>query len=828
MPAWVPLEYALRLVPDLVRFRFDGEAGIRLRAEDPVEEVVLNLVDLAVWRCELENGGERAACRFEIDPAKETLRIFFPRPASGEFALQIVYRGEINDRMAGFYRSRIRHGRGTRWLAVTQFQESDARRAFPCLDHPGVKARFRIEIEVPRALTAVANTPLTERLPLAGGRQRLRFAPSPPMPTYLVFFAVGDLEVHPHLLDPRVRLVVPPGAAERGRFGLEFGRRALAASEEIFGVPYPLPKLDLIAVPDFAFGAMENWGAITFRENLLLHDPGITSASAEERICEVIAHEIAHQWFGNLVTPADWKYLWLNESFATYFGYGLVDRFYPGWETWEEFLQTTTASALHRDALHENVAIEIPGGEHLVINTSTAPIIYNKGASLLRQLEGWVGPESFRRGLRRYLESHAYGHAVSGDLWEALESASKLPVTALLRNWVGQPGFPLVTVRREGGRLHLSQRRFTCLPGSSAQTWMIPLRMRVFAADGSSRAIEFVFDTPERTLELEEGAVACKLNDGQRGYYRVFYEDPELWAALVRLARERRLPPADRWGLLEDHFARVLAGEASLEEHLTLLSAFEEEDDPLPLGAVAAELSQAWLWSGERTAQRVAACFARRFGAVLAAIGFEPQEAEPRGRTRLRERILYDAARLGSREAADFATERFRRMRRGASLHPDLLRPVLQVAAWRGGASELSWMFGRLRVSRSEHERMAILAALGGFGASELVQRLLDRLLTAVPERNLFLPVAALAARRDTGALLWDWYTGRSGRIERLHPMIHERVLAAVIPAAGRARPEEVRAFGAAFLRRQPRLADVVRLSLERLEIGLRLRRANP
>ncbi|MEJ5358360.1 MAG: M1 family metallopeptidase [Desulfobacterales bacterium] len=828
MPAWVPLEYALRLVPDLTRFRFDGEEVIRLRADEAVEEVVLNAVDLAVWRCELASGGERAACRFEIDPARETLRVFFPRPAVGEFTLAIAYRGEINDRMAGFYRSRIPRGRGTRWLAVTQFQESDARRAFPCLDHPGVKARFRIEIDLPRGLTAVANTPLEERLPLAGGRQRLRFAPSPPMPTYLVFFAVGDLEIHPHPHDPRVRLVVPPGAAERGRFGLEFARRALAASEELFGVPYPLPKLDLIAVPDFAFGAMENWGAITFRENLLLHDPGVTSSAAEERICEVIAHEIAHQWFGNLVTPADWKYLWLNESFATYFGYGVVDRFYPDWETWEEFLQATTAVALHRDALHENVAIEIPGGEHLVINTSTAPIIYNKGASLLRQLEGWVGPASFRRGLRRYLESHAYGHAVSRDLWDALESVSNLPVTALLRNWVGQPGFPLVTVRREGDRLHLTQRRFTCLPGPSAQTWMIPLRLRAFTADGSSRAIELLFDTPARTLELEAGTVACKLNDGQSGYYRVYYEDRALFAALVRLARERRLPPADRWGLLEDHFAQVLAGAVSLEEHLALLSDFEAEDDPLPLGAVAAELVQAWLWSGERTARRVADGFARRFAAVLAAIGYEPKTGEPRGRTRLRERILYDAARLGCREAADFAAERFRQMRRGASLHPDLLRPVLQVAAWRGGAAELSWMLGRLRTSQSEHERMALLTALGGFAAPDLAGRVLDLLLTAVPERNLFLPVAALAARRDTGALLWAWYTGRRERIERLHPMIHERVLAAVIPAAGRERPEEVQAFGADFLRHRPRLADVVRLSLERLEIGLRLRRANP
>jgi len=824
----VPLAYTLRLAPDLARFRFEGETEIRLRAEDPVAEVVLNALDLAVWRCALGLGGERAACRFEVDPQAETLRVSLPRQITGEFSLAIAYTGEIHDRMAGFYRSRIRRGRGTRWLAVTQFQESDARRAFPCLDHPGWKAPFTVEIDVPRGMTAIANTAVEEQRPLPGGRRRLRFAPSPPMPTYLVFFAVGELEVHPDALDPRVRLVVPPGAADRGRFGLEFGRRALAASEEIFGVPYPLPKLDLIAVPDFAFGAMENWGAITFRENLLLHDPGVTSSAAEERICEVIAHEIAHQWFGNLVTPADWKYLWLNESFATYFGYGVVDRFYPAWGTWEEFLQGTTAVALHRDALRETVAIEIPGGEHLVINTSTAPIIYNKGASLLRQLEGWIGPEAFRRGLRRHLESHAYGHAVSRDLWEALEWAASRPVTALLSNWVGQPGFPRVSVRREGSLLHLAQRRFTYLPLEGSPTWMIPLRLRLFLEDGSSRVAEILLDTPERALELEPGVVACKLNDGQTGYYRVDYEDPDLFAALRRLARERRLAPADRWGLLEDHFARVLAGEIPLAAHLALLEELAEEDDPLPLAAVASELSQAWLWSGGETAPKIAAAFALRFGAVLAAIGWEPGAAEPRGRTRLRERVLFDAVRFGCPEAAAFAAERFAALRRGKRLHPDLLRPVMQSGAWLGGKAELSWFLRRLRAAESEHERLAILTALGAFAEPARVEQVLELVLTAIPERNVFLPVAALAARRDTGEALWAWYTGRQERIAGLHPMLEERVLAAVIPAAGRVRPGEVRAFCGELLARRPRTADVVRLSLERLEIGLRLLGANP
>ncbi len=263
---------------------------------------------------------------------------------------------------------------------------------------------------------AISNGAIEEEAPLDNGKKRITFEQTPKMSTYLVFFGVGEFEFTLDTEDPRVRVATLPGMKPYATFGLEFGRKSLAFSEAYYGVPYPLPKMDLIAIPDFAFGAMENWGAITFRENLLLHYPEITSKSGEERICEVIAHEIAHQWFGNLVTPADWKYLWLNESFATYFGYGIVDHYYPQWETWQQFLWGSTGSAMARDALLENFAIEIPGGDHVVINVSTAPIIYSKGGSILRQVEGYIGAENFQKGLQDYLKTFEYDNAASQDL----------------------------------------------------------------------------------------------------------------------------------------------------------------------------------------------------------------------------------------------------------------------------------------------------------------------------------------------------------------------------------------------------------------------------
>lgn len=825
MAAILPLNYRLRLAPDLSRFTFDGHVDIRLRLTEPAAEVVLNAAELAVWSCGLRRADGCVPCSFRVVPSAEELHIALPEALAGEVLLSIDYAGRINDRMAGFYRSRyLRKGR-RRYIAITQFEESDARRAFPCMDHPRRKATFDIEMEVARCLAAVANTDIKAQEMLKGGRKHVIFETTPAMSTYLVFFGVGDFETLQDPIDGRVRVLTLPPSQKYGRFGLEFGRKALAFSEAYYGIPYPLSKLDLIAVPDFAFGAMENWGAITFRENLLLHHPGITSRSGEERICEVIAHEIAHQWFGNLVTPSDWKYLWLNESFATYFGFGVVDHFYPGWGIWQQFLHGTTATALQRDALLENVAIEIPGGEHLVINTSTAPIIYNKGGSILRQIEGYIGPAHFQKGLRHYLRTHAYQSAESRHLWEAFEAVSDRPVTALMENWVGQPGFPLVTAAREGDTLVLSQRRFTYLPGDSDQKWLIPLNLRTFAADGSSQRTSVLMEAAEMRIALAPGTAAYKLNDGQTGFFRVKYARPEDLRQLGDRVQRKLVPAEDRWGLQNDLYALAVAGQARLGDYLAFLEHFRDEEDYLPLAGIAANLSHAHLTAGPETAARIAALAGPWFGRVLARIGYAPAADENHTTAILRDQILFDAVRYGCPEAEAQARARFEELRQGGTVHPDLLRSVLQTGAWTGDGRVFSWFDRRFQKSESEHERMTILAALGCFRGRAEIEKVLDHVLTRVPPRNRFIPVVALAANPSAGSILWEWYTGRLAQIEQFHPMLYERVIAAIIPAAGLERPDEVRGFFAEYRQRSGKPRDVIRLSLERMEINGAMRR---
>ncbi len=839
MPDCHPTHYRIRLESRLAEFRFSGGVDIALTAEKPADHILLNVLELAVWQCRVEADGGWAVRPFTVDPEKETLKISLPREMQGEVRIQVDFEGHINDRMAGFYRSRYDAGGEERYIAVTQFEESDARRAFPCFDHPARKATFDVEIIVERGLTAISNGAVAEEEALPDGRRRYRFERTPRMSTYLLFFGVGEFDRLAGAEDPRVCAATVPGKKRFAAYGLDFGSKALQFSESYYGVPYPMSKLELIAVPDFAFGAMENWGAITFRENLLLHYPGVTSRSGEERICEVIAHEIAHQWFGNLVTPAEWKYLWLNESFATYFGFGVVDHHHPDWEVWASFIHSQTDTAFERDALFETFAIEIPGGEHVVINTATAPIIYNKGGSILRQVEGYIGPENFKNGLRRYLQTHAYGCAASHDLWDALEAVSQLPVSRMMLSWVFQPGFPLVTVRREGDTLAATQRRFTYLPSpldpqpepenlpeGREATWLVPLEIRVIRDDGAVETVQALMDGPELRVELGPGAAAYKLNAGQAGFYRVRYRDDANLAALGAAVRRRALSPEDRWGLQNDLYALVRSGDLTVAEYLDFLGHYENEDAFLPLISIGANLYQAHRILDGGNRQRVAA-FALAFTErILAAIGFEPAEGEPHPRAILRDQALWHAVACGSPRAAAFCREAFGRLAAGEALPADIMKSTFQAAAFLGGAQALQWLTARLDSSESEHERMNLLTAVGCVREEASIAEVQRFALEKVPDRNKFFPIAALAANPHAAPLMWDWYLGHLPALERFHPLHYERVIAAVVPSGGLGREAEVSAFFSDYLKTRPQVTDVVRLSLELLEINRRMRAA--
>jgi tricorn protease interacting factor F2/3 len=761
-----PQNYRIHLIPDLTNFTFAGNVTLLVEAPGAIEELHLNVLDLDHFSCAVGLNGDFADCKFKTDVEKEELQILLPQPMEGDICLKIGYEGQINEKMAGFYRSQYVSSGETRYIAVTQFEESDARRAFPCMDHPAQKATFDISMDIDQDLVAISNGAIKEETKLDNGKKRVVFEQTPKMSTYLVFFGVGEFEFTRDAEDPRVQVATLPGMKPYAMFGLEFGRKSLAFSEAYYGIPYPLPKMDLIAIPDFAFGAMENWGAITFRENLLLHYPEITSKSGEERICEVIAHEIAHQWFGNLVTPVDWKYLWLNESFATYFGYGVVDHYYPQWETWQQFLWASTGSAMARDALLENFAIELPGGEHVVINVSTAPIIYSKGGSILRQVEGYIGAENFKKGLQDYLKTYEYDNAASQDLWESFEKVSEQPIGNMMKSWIEQPGFPMISVEKEGNKLQLVQQRFSYLPADSDQNWQVPITIQFFSGPAKSERLTFLMHSAQHEIDLPDQADAYKVNDQQTGFYIVRYQDSDNLAALGQRVADQSLPPEDRWGLQNDLFSLCRRGEAPFTEYLDFLDYYQNENAFLPLVSISNNLQHAALVMAAEKQEKISSLVRPWFENVLKDTGFEPEADEKHTTALLREQLLWHTALSGSASAIEFGREQFAGWLQGKTVHPDIMKSVLQIAAYDGDAQTFTSLDARFVQSQIEHERMNILMALGCFKEKAPLENSLQYILDTVPARNQFIPVVAMASNPYAIPLLWDWYARRPDWIE--------------------------------------------------------------
>ena len=821
-----PLKYRLHITPHLATFRFAGSVDIHLAADQPVEAIRLNVHQLAIWECRLLRPGDAGYCAFSVEPTAQTMTVTLPQAVSGEFVLRIDYEGRINDQMAGFYRSRyLKEGRPG-FIAVTQFQESDARRALPCMDHPGRKAVFELCVTAPSDLTVLANTEAVNEEALEGGLKRVEFAPSPPMSTYLLFFGVGEFAQVQDRQDHRVRVVHLPGLAHTTEPGLTFGREALQFCETYFDIPYPLSKLDLIAVPDFAFGAMENWGAITFRENLLLHFAEHTSSAGMQRIGEIIAHEIAHQWFGNLVTPSNWKYLWLNESFATYFAYGVVAHHHPEWHIWDQFLEDETAVALARDGLQENCAIEMAGDRQVAINVSTAPIIYNKGASILRMIEGHIGSDLYQQGVRAYLRQHRYTCAESSDLWNAFEKASLLPITAMMQSWIGQPGHPLVTAHRSGRTLTLRQQRFTYLDQPSGQSWLIPLRLRLWDSDGAVAEQAFIMEDAVHSIELPPDTAAYKLNADQTGFYRSAYDESDNVAALGRLIAQDRLSAIDRWGVQNDLYALLRQGAIELSDYLQFLEFYRAETAYLPLTGIAGHLQQLFLIAPPAVRPVIAGVGRPLAERVLDHIGLQPNGQEPQTTTMLRDHLLWLATLWGSSKTAAFTAEQFAAMTAGRPVHPDIARSVLQAGAFTQGVSALSWLCERFEKSPSEHERINILAALAAFQTWEPVAQALDYAMKEVPQRNRHMPIVAAAHNPFVHQRLWEWYQSQLDLLDSFHPLLYERVIAGMWPYAGLYLGEvQMAGFGRRYALKRADMGDAIRMAMESLEINRNMRR---
>jgi puromycin-sensitive aminopeptidase len=732
----------------------------------------------------------------QLDELTERCVLAFTRPLPvGEGRLHLRFAGVLNDKLRGFYRARYRDTAGEwRWLAATQFEATDARRAFPCWDEPEFKAVFATTLVVDPALQAISNTaPLAERL--QAGRRVVRFADTIAMSTYLVAFVVGQLEATEPVLVGKtpVRVWCVPGKKPLTRFGLGVAAASLRFFEDYYARPYPADKLDLIAIPDFAAGAMENLGAITFRETALLVDEATATHQEKERVADVVAHENAHMWFGDLVTMRWWNGLWLNEAFATFMEMLAVDDYRPDWQRWTTFGASRSA-AFVVDGLWSSRPVEFPVTSPQDAEAMFDVLTYEKGASVLRMLEQFIGPEVFRAGVRHYLERHAYGSTETTDLWQSLGAASGLDIPGIMDGWVYRPGYPLVTATRDGPALVLRQQRFCYLPmtakGEQAPPWRVPVQVR-FHTEGGQAVVRALLDGPRLRLDAPPDMTMVLVNEGGHGFYRVHYE-PALLARL--LDRLPELAPIERFNLVNDAWAAVLAGLMRLADYLDMTVRFQDERDrnvwSVLLGSFAT-LARIALEDDRPGLQRLVRS---RLGRAVAELGWQPAPGEGPLTGQLRGDLLRAAGTLGEDAMVQALAAR---VYAAGAADAGVLSAAIAVVAHTGDEGRYADFLARFRAARTPQEEQRYLLGLAGFRPAPLVERTLDLSLDGtVRTQDAPLLLRALLMGTHSRARAWEFFQANWERMAAKFPgpgirRLCEGVLGLVTPAW----EEEVRAF---------------------------------
>ena len=779
-----PSKYRIKLQPDLKNFTFDGEQSVDLLILEATSTIVLNSIDLEISNTTLHaNGTTLTSKSVTIDKDAETATLDFGETIQpGDARLEMVFTGGLNDKLMGFYRSEYTSQDGeTRYLATTQFEPTDARRAFPCWDEPAKKATFEVTLVFSDEYQAVSNTPVVEEAVPGPGLKSVRFAETPIMSTYLLVFIVGNLTS----IEERaaggttVGVWTTPGKEDQASFALDTSVKLLSYFNEYFGIPYPLPKLDHIAIPDFAAGAMENWGAVTYRETALLVDPDNSSAGTRQRVAEVIAHEMAHMWFGDLVTMEWWDDLWLNESFASWMGNKAVDWLFPEWEMWTQFVNMDTNRALSLDGLKNSHPIEQAVKNPAEVSQLFDAISYSKGASVIRMLENFLGEESFRKGLNRYLSSHMYDNARTEDLWSALETESGQPVTAIMDSWVKQMGYPVLQVEsdRTGGQTTLSvtQERFVYdrLLGdggpdsdSDNEVWRVP----VSASQGSEESAVTVMDGRQTQIDVPgSGDGWVKLNPLQTGFFRVNYSTED-WQRLVPAIESLELHATDRLGVQNDAYALSRAGLLPVTQFLSLAQAYKNEDDASVWSDLASNLRDIEQLISDEAIHPAYQGFAREiFGPAARKIGWEPKSGEGHLDALLRSTVLSQAGSYHDPDVTAQASERFQKyLQDRETLAPDLRGVVFALAAQSGGKDVYDQIWGLEGETDLAEEKIRLLMSLTRFQRPELLNSTLaDSLSAKVRSQDSITLVAGVAANPKGRDLAWEFVKDNWAEFDR-------------------------------------------------------------
>ena len=821
----LPRRYELTITPDLDKATFAGEERVEVELTEAVDRVVLNAAELEIDRAEIElPDGSAVASEVTLDEQEERATLTLASEVTaGDAVVVLTFRGVLNDKLHGFYRSTYRDGGGKEHtIATTQFEATHARRAFPCWDEPDFKARFAVTLVVPDGLMAVSNGGVISEERARRGWKRVEFAETMVMSTYLVAFVVGPFAATDavDVAGVPLRVVAPPGKLDLAPFALEIGAASLLFFSTYFGLPYPSDKLDLIAIPDFAFGAMENLGAVTFRETALLVDRDHASRLDLERVAQVVAHEIAHMWFGDLVTMKWWNGIWLNEAFATFMELLCVDDFRPQWETWTGF-GVSRAAALAVDGLQSTRPVEFAVGRPEEAEAMFDVLTYQKGCAVLRMLEQHIGDDRFRAGIDRYLDEHKYANTETTDLWDAIEAASAEPARSIMDSWIFQPGYPVVSVDVDGGDIRLRQQRFLYLDRADDgdARWRVPVALRAKVGDAVLEHRELLSED-ELTISLAGEPEWVVVNASATGFYRVRYAP----ALLDKLTADPKalLEPLERFNVVSDTWASALAGHDDAAAFTTLARCFEEEDDPDVWTALLAPLRLFEKVVGEAGATVLARYVHGLVLPEFVRLGWHRADDEPERSGQLRAQLM---VALGTIAADDAVVGRCRQLhddyvRDRDAVDADLIDGVVGVVAENGGEDDYELFMSRYRNPVTPQEEMRYLYALGRVPDPALIQRTLVLTLSEVRTQNAPYLVGQMLAGRHSGPPTWRFVVEQWDDLCRRFPSnAIPRMVEGLAAQVDAALAKEAHAF---FVEHPVPVGELqVRQTLERLDVNV-------
>jgi len=797
-----PVRYDLAIEVDLDAWQFRGSEEIEVLVAEPTTTVTVHALELEISAVRaLLADGARLVADVSYNPVAETATLTFPRPLpTGFIRLYCDFRGAILARLRGFYRS-LKDGAR---YAATQFEAADARRAFPCFDEPAFKARFALTLNVPSALVAVANGAVLRETDLGGGRKEVQFAETPPISSYLVAYTVGPYEATPVVHTATgwpVRVFLPRGMAAKGVYARDAHARSLEYLEDYTGIPYPYAKVDAIGVPDFEAGAMENPGAITYRLTAIAADAERASTPALKGIYYTAAHELTHMWWGDLVTMAWWDDLWLNESFATFIGYKVVADLVPEWGMWRDFV-ATLARPFALDALASThpISFEVRNAKQATERFDV--ITYWKGAGVVRMLEGFLGAEVFRRGVRTYLERYREANATADDFWRELGVASGRDVAAIANAWITLPGHPLLSFTATDGALRVRQERFSsdpdAVPSATADLWPTPVVLKVGTAAGV-RAVRAVVDRAEQIVPLDDCDWFFPNGDGA-GFYRFALDDASL-ARLVPVVQSALTPP-ERLTLVGNQWALTKACRIDVAQFLAMLAGFRDERDRAVLAAVTERLYWMATHLVDEASEPAFSGFAADFYRPhVEALGWEARAGESVDDRLRRATAIGALGELGG-DAAVIAEAQQRLARYlvdPAAIDPNLASAVVGIAARAGDAALYERYLEHKRAAANDpEEEQRFLIGLTAFEAPDLVQRTLALTLgDEVRPQDRAHVYARLLGGRAARQAAWEFVHTRWRDVTAgLDPMLQQ----SIVRALAQLTPEPVASEVCAFL----------------------------